>query len=299
MRFGPIFGRELCRVSRRATSYRQRATLAVALTLVLAANFWMHGSLRGWQLSLRQLAQFSESIFVAAVMTQLLLSIWVVPGLVAPAIAEERERGTLSALLASRLSSAEIVAGKAAGALFQYAVCLATTLPIMILLPFFGGVQPSMILLAYACTASTAFLVAALSLVVSISERRVSRAVGKTNALVTIWCLVPPVIHGRPAFLLPRYWPSWLYEVNSWVLASSPVKVLQSLFGFGSTFTLIDAIRWMVGLEVGFGDALYHLVDALAAARLAQAGRDRWRSQQARRRGAPLGAVATAPGGLR
>ena len=199
------------------------------------------------------MGRFSEDIFGAAVTTQLLLSIWIVPGLVAPAIAEERQRRTLGALLASRLSSAEIVAGKAAGALLQYAVCLATTLPIMILLPLMGAVEPIMVLLAYACTASTAFAVASLSLAVSISERKVSRAVGKTIALVTIWCLVPPLIRSRPPFLLPRYWPAWLYQVNSWVLASSPIKLVQSLYGFGSTITMFETIRWMVVLELAAG----------------------------------------------
>ena len=256
VRLGPIFYRELSRVARRATSYRQRATLAIALTLVAAANIWLYGILTGWQLSLRQLAQLSDSLYLAAVTTQLMLSIWIVPGLVAPAIAEERERGTLSAVLASRLSNAEIVAGKAASGLLQYAVCLATTLPIMILLPLMGAVEPMMVLLAYACTASTAFLVAALSLAVSISERRVSRAVGKTIALVTIWCLIPPVIQSRPPFLLPRYWPSWLYPLNSWILASSPVSVVQALYGFGSTLSLLERMSWMMALELAAGSLL-------------------------------------------
>ena len=297
MRFGPIFYRELRRVARRATSYRQRATLAVALTLVLAAHFWLYGSVTGWQLSLRQMGRFSEDIFGAAVTTQLLLSIWVVPGLVAPAIAEERERRTLSALLASRLSSAEIVAGKAAGALLQYAVCLATTLPIMILLPLMGAVEPIMVLLAYACTASTAFAVAALSLAVSIFERKVSRAVGKTIALVTIWCLVPPLIQSRPPFLLPRYWPTWLYQVNGWVLASSPIKLVQSLYGFGSTITLFETIRWMVVLELAAG-AVFLLWSIVWLRRPCAGWKRPRRSRKARRPGACLGALTTAPGGL-
>ena len=60
MRFGPIFYRELRRVARRATSYRQRATLAVGLTLVLAAHFWLYGSVTGWQLSLRRWVGFRK-----------------------------------------------------------------------------------------------------------------------------------------------------------------------------------------------------------------------------------------------
>ena len=177
------------------------------------------------QPSRRSLAGFSESVFVNIFCTQMFLTIFVVPGCVAPVIAEEKERRTLDDLLTSRLTSAEIVLGKLAAGTVQYAAWLATGLPILILLPFLGGVDPRWVLLATAATASTAFFVAGLSIVVSTTVRTAAKAVGEAIGLATIWFIVPAVVRLVVPFRVPRLW-SWAQPINDWVLASSPSGVV-------------------------------------------------------------------------
>ncbi len=160
--------------------------------------------------------------------------------------------------------------GKLAAGLVQYTGCLATTLPIMIMLPLLGGIDPRMVMVAYAGTASTAFLVAGLSIAVSTSERRAARAVGKTIGLAALWCALPTIVASRVPFLFPRYWPGWVYEANAWALASSPVKPLQEVVRFGTDVRFLNSIFWMIVLQFAIG---VFLRSAWSVARLRPASR--------------------------
>ncbi len=159
--------------------------------------------------------------------------------------------------------------GKLAAGLVHYTACLATTFPIMILLPLLGGIDPRLVLLTYAGTASTAFFVAGLSIAVSIRERHAATAVGKTIGVATLWCALPSIVASRPPFLLPRYWPAWVPDGNAWVLASSPVKPLQELVRFGRSVRFLDSIYWMIVLQLTVGVLLI----AWTVARLRPASR--------------------------
>ena len=163
---------------------------------------------RPWdqQVSVQSYAIFAQYLFGVVAATQFVLTMWLVPVLVAGAIALERERRTLDSLLTTRLSSAEIVLGKLLGGLLQYAACLLTTLPIMILLCLVGGVDPRLVLLAHAATASLAFFAAGLSILVSTSERRAVRAVTQTIGLATVWCVLPALLQRLVPRLAPWAW---------------------------------------------------------------------------------------------
>src|SRR5262249_32612292 len=195
-------------------------------------------------------------------------TLWLVPALVAGTIALERERRTLDSLLTTRLSSAEIVLGKFAGGLLQYAACLITTLPIMISLCLFGGVDPVFVLLTLAATVSIAFFTASLSILVSTSERRAARAVTQTVAIATAWCILPSFFQNVAARLGPRAWPL-IRRCNEYLAASSPNCLPETLLRSGVGPRLIDSIMWMIGLQLGAGSLLV----VFSIARLRRASR--------------------------
>ena len=170
MNAGPILGRDLRIAARSAKTYRQRCSLAVALSLAIGALFAVAQQATSGQVSVHSYAIFAQYLFGAVAATQIVLTMGLVPAFVAGAIALERERRTLDSLLTTRLSSAEIVLGKLFSGLLQYAACLLTTLPIMILLCLVGGIDPRLVLLTHAATASIAFFAAGLSILVSTSE---------------------------------------------------------------------------------------------------------------------------------
>ena len=206
-------------------------------------------------IAIKEMAGFGEYVFGQAALVQVLLTIWLVPTCVAGVIAEEEQRRSLTHLLTTRLTSAEIVLGKLAAGLVQFAACLATGLPILLLLPLLGGVDPSWVVLIYAGTCSTAYFLAGLSIVISTASRRAERAVGAAIGLASVWCGLPLLIQ----LLVPRAAPKlrpWIYAVNEWVLASAPTGVLLVWVGAGPGWKLDDSIIWMIGLQLSAGSVL-------------------------------------------
>ena len=200
MASGPILRRELLTAARRGWTYRRRCSFAGALLVVLLLFFGLFSYMKGQELSIREMAAVSSYVFGLAAQCQIGLTIWLVPACVAAVIAEEKERRTLTGLLTTRLSSAEIVLGKLAAGLLQYATCLAAGMPIMILLPLLGGVEPWLVVLLYAGTATTAFFLAGLSIVISTAARRGVRAFGETILWAGLWCVGPMLVQ----FFVPR-----------------------------------------------------------------------------------------------
>ena len=122
------------------------------------------------------MAFFAESPCAQLVAIQALLTIVIVPELVARAIAEEKERRSLECLLTTPLSSREIILGKLVAGLLQYVACLVVGLPIMGLMVLLGGIDPrGFVPLAYAGMLSTAFGLAGLSILVSTEAQQRTR----------------------------------------------------------------------------------------------------------------------------
>jgi ABC-type transport system involved in multi-copper enzyme maturation permease subunit len=269
MTTGPILSRELRTAARRGQTYRRRAAFAAALLLALVLLFEVFFFGRGPDSSIREMATFSSYVFGFAACCQLGLTIWLVPACVAGVVAQEKERRTLTNLLTTRLSSVEIVLGKLAAGLVQYAACLATSVPILVLLPLLGGVDPWLVVLLYSGTASTAYFLAGLSILVSTAARRGVRAVGETIALAAVWCGLPVFVSS----LLPRMWRwlvPWVHPVNEWVLASTPTGVLMEAVRAGPAWRPFDSMFRMIALQLAAGTLLI----AWAVARFRRACRE-------------------------
>ncbi len=106
----------------------------------------------------------------------------------ATCIAVEKDRRTLDFLLATRLSSTEIVVGKLAAYMLVFLGTLAAGLPIMLLLNQLGGVDGRLILTAYAGIVATGFWLAAFSIWFSATAPDSRRALGR--AVSVLMCLV-------------------------------------------------------------------------------------------------------------
>jgi hypothetical protein len=250
-----IPGRELLTMARRPRTYRRRSILAVGMLLALGNVYSMVYLPKPKPIAIGEMARFGEYVFGQAALVQILLTIWLVPTCVAGVIAEEKERRSLTHLLTTRLTSAEIVLGKLAAGLVQYASCLATGLPILLMLPLLGGVDPGWVLLTYAGTCSTAYFLAGLSIVISTVARRAERAVGAAIGLASVWCGLPLLIQLLVPLAYPRLRP-WIYGVNEWILASAPTSVLLVAAGAGPAWRLYDTIIWMIGLQLSAGSVL-------------------------------------------
>ena len=204
-------------------------------------------------------------------------------GQAARCIAVEKDRRTLDFLLATRLSSAEIIVGKLAAHMLVFLVTLSAGLPIMLLLNQLGGVDGWLILMAYAGIVSTGFFLAALSIWFSATAPDSRRALARAFLCSVAWFSVPFFA----TFLLPRLGvrlPDWLRAANAWLLASSPASLLMKLPSLVAGKGLIDSVAWMCGLQAVGAATLSDRGDRSVAAGLPGCGKRRgcWFSATAR-----------------
>src|SRR5262245_42495194 len=114
MFLGPFLRRELITSVRSARVIRDRLIALLLVTGVVAGCVFV-GDEWGWdRTSGSGAAWFALVALGLTAFAQAGIAIGLVVGLVAPAIASERDRKTLDALLTTQLSSAEIVVGTAA-----------------------------------------------------------------------------------------------------------------------------------------------------------------------------------------
>jgi hypothetical protein len=261
----PIYRREMVVAVRRERVHSQRVwytgvMLAIVLGTFAAWYYWEAGRVSG-----RLMARIAEQAFLWVIGCHGARLIGPVVSRGAIALAGEKDRRTLDFLLTTRLSAAEIVLEKCAASLVAGLTTMAAGLPIMLLLHILGGIDVRLIVLAYAGLATTAFLVASLTIAASTIAPDARRAAGYSVLTILAWLVVPFVL----PIVLPRFGlhlPPWAATANAWLLASSPFGLAFKLvMGVGAFQGLFDAVAWMGGLQVGGGVLL--LVGSIAALR--------------------------------
>jgi ABC-type transport system involved in multi-copper enzyme maturation permease subunit len=253
---GPVAEWELVALARRKRYFVVRT----AYGLVLFAFFC--GAMSGYPwlpaasvIPLRLLRQIVGGFFVSIVGAQALGVLVLTPALVAGVIADEKARGNLPLLLTTSVSGLEIVVGKLAVRLSHLIVLLTVSLPVFCLLSLMGGLDPVSVLLSYAATFTSCFLLAAIAMAASTFIERPDRAIMSTYALVGFWLALPFLAaHFQPApssaffSLLLR---DWLISVEFWNGCINPLYIL-----FGG-------MRWVSPFRgPGFYVALYGMMAA-------------------------------------
>ena len=146
---GPVLRYELITTARRGRYYLVRVVYGTALLFLLWAHF------QRWEFehpdgaTPEKVHQFAETTFIAFAQTQFTALLFLLPALVAGVIADEHQRKTLHYLLASRLSSGEIVLGKLGARLLHVGAFVALGLPVVSLLALYGGLDPWKVVTIY------------------------------------------------------------------------------------------------------------------------------------------------------
>jgi ABC-type transport system involved in multi-copper enzyme maturation permease subunit len=259
---GPVFNVELVTTARRARYYAIRFAYGMILLffVVQTVGQWRGNGQALWdgtELSIAEMAATGRNIFITFTILQGIAVLVLTPALVAGVIADEKRRKTLQYLMASCLSSPEIILGKLFARLLHVGVFLAIGVPVMSLTSLFGGVDPAEIVLAYAATLSTAGFLAALSILVSTLSRRARDAGAQVYVLELAWLFGPALV----AEIVPRGGGGWL-EVYEWIAPVNNVLRMSSpsvLFEGSSTGNLGKMVGIMAGLQTAFA-ALFVLL---------------------------------------
>ena len=161
-------------------SRRQRQLLArggfLGVLILLTLGMLLFNITSG-SISLRTLASSGATIFNWVSVLQILLVCLLTPIFMAGAIAHESNPRTWDILLTTPLSSLQIVLGNLLGRWFFILILLISTLPLFMVLRYFGGVPGESIFGAFAIAAGTALVVAAIAVTLSVSRLGGKRAV--------------------------------------------------------------------------------------------------------------------------
>jgi ABC-type transport system involved in multi-copper enzyme maturation permease subunit len=204
MMLEPFLKRELITAARRRALFLDRIAVTVLVTAVSVGSL-IGTILTGLDLGVAVGARWlGLATFAAGVSVVAALALGQISATLAAAIAVERDRKTLDSLLATPLSSVEIVLGSFTAGLIKSASVLAAAVPVLILMVWLGGVHPLLLLAAGVGVAFTGLVLAALGIAVSTAARTARRAASYGLGLALSWMCLPPTI----AVILPRVWPA-------------------------------------------------------------------------------------------
>jgi hypothetical protein len=289
---GPVFALELSLGARRARTYVLRFLYGVLLLVVIWVSYEQEGRYTwrpGGVSSVKGMARFARATFEGFLLAQSAAVLVLTPALLAGAVAEESQRGTLPDLLTSRLSSGEIVLGKLAARLLHVGAYVAIGVPVLSLLTLFGGVDPAEVLHATAVTLTTAFFLAGLSVLVSTGARRVRDALWAIYLVELAWLAVPAAVE----YLMKGQWPrlyGWVGPASLWLNRTSPLALAFDLVlpGLGGASTPAERVGWTLGLQSACGAAFVALAVFRLRPAARAAGAPAWRGRSwARRRPRP------------
>jgi hypothetical protein len=262
---GPMFRWEYKAATRRRRPFVFRAVFAVFLGLVALLLFLATNSVED---SEGRMALFGRCLFIATISIELLILLAFVPAHVAGAIAEEREKDTLSLLLLTRLRPVEIVATKAVARWLPTTNPILTGLPVLLAAAWMAGLEWESAL-AMLVVASCSGFMASLAILASAKRDLASTARAQSIAWIFAWLIGPPIVSLLP-ITTGSLWGELLDALKSFcilVAPSSPLSLVTDAGWYHHRPGAMD-LEGRVGLMIGL-QGLFSLVAlGFAATRL-------------------------------
>jgi ABC-type transport system involved in multi-copper enzyme maturation permease subunit len=242
---GPVLFYDVVRTARQGRYALARVAYAIVLfcLLNLLAQGWISGGPSG-----NNLAELAGAFFAQLLMVQFVVIIMLTPAYTAGSITEEKERQTLEYLLATDLSSREIVLGKFLSRLGSLGLLLLTGFPVIALLQLLGGIDPNLLLMAFAVTLLLMMSLASLSVLCSVYVRRTR------NAIITAYAGLAIYLIGLPCLADWLFPSAWHKSTNMQPVAA--IRDTLDLINYGNPFYTFGRIIEAAGGQVSILDEL-------------------------------------------
>jgi ABC-type transport system involved in multi-copper enzyme maturation permease subunit len=267
---GPVLFYDLLCVGRRNRYYLLRVAYTVFLSLILSllCGYWYLKHIDEGGVPVNRMSEFTESFFFTFALTQFALVIVLTPAYVGGAVAEEKDRKTLEFLLATDLRNHEIVLSKLVSRIANLGLIILAGLPILGFTQFLGGIDPNLVMAAFALTGLTLVSLASLSIFFSVHARRPRDSIVLTYLVVLLY----------PTFGLVTWamFEVLQSQIRRYGMPEVPFGLVRDFVGFISqilnsgnlVFLLIDFVRrgGSAGdtlLKILAGYALFHSVVTL------------------------------------
>lgn len=267
MLLGPIFQVEMVSTARRKRYFLLRVLYALLILLVLWISYETSDVRYSYSRnasSIQQGAQLATFFFVSFSWLQMMAILTVGPALAVGTIAVERERRTIEYLFATDLANHEIVLGKTFARLMLLGKLVLVGLPILFLFRLLGGIPTNLLLATFLLAASSAVMITALSLFVSVWSPRVRDATVRVYLLLAALLLVPLVLMTLDPFLR-----AGLATGQTWQLLVSPVVdaclVINPMWALGRAMGNVTSIGLGLDMSVVLWTVGWQLVMSIAA----------------------------------
>ena len=230
---GPIFRFELFRIARRQRLTSSRCLFALALAGVAAAVYITAYKESPLPLTLHEIANITEGLCYGFLGILFAVAVIFTPQWTADAIASEKERRTLPFLLLTDLTSHEIILGKLVSRLVQIGFFVLAALPVLVGLQFFGGVEPTLVLVAVAALGATMWSLGSLTMVTSVYARTPRIAAQRAGQVFGLY-IVGMMMLGQLLRAYPSIggWPGTsfdLLDLHAWLNIANPLEAIQTI----------------------------------------------------------------------
>lgn len=263
---GPLLDKELRVSSRRKINYFLRCGYIILLGVFILSTWYSTVVLRSSGSAVYQASRLSQAgrhIITAIIWFQFIVAQLVAIVMLSSAISDEIRTGTLNVLMTTPISSFQIVMGKLFSKLLQLMLLLAISMPLLAIIRVFGGVPWNYVVSSVCITLCAAIFAGALSLLLSISERR-SYAVILSAAILYLLVFVaflPGLFMGLAVAdilnqqatqsVLALASPFWAMMRNTQLMASASggnlsLWPLHCLFILTATTVLVGLSVWRV-----------------------------------------------------
>jgi hypothetical protein len=184
----------------------------------------------------REIWTFSGSVFITVLVIEMVFVMPLALTKVSPAVAEEREKDTLSHLLLTSLTPVEIIVTKLIGRLIPSLSLVLTGLPLAVLCAWCAGIPGLLLVEAVAVLTSTVIVVGAFSILASARRDSVGTAFTQAMAWAFLWFLIIPTCSILPV-RSGTLWGQLAMELRrlcGWIAVSSPVSLATQNAWFSS-----------------------------------------------------------------
>lgn len=266
--FGPVLYYDMIRSARRIRTFLVRSLYALGLLILLGLIYgsMFEGRTEAALADPNEMTQFAEAFFTTFMSMQFILVLLLTPAYVAGAIAEEKERRTLEYMMATDLTSREIILSKLVSRIANLFYFLLVGLPVLSLMQLFGGIDPTLLWCGFAFTALTVLSVACLSILMSVYARRARDAIIRTAMIVVAYFVLTFLL-----FLLEQYLavgirmtdtfvflPGWLdWEITPTAL----LREINVYVNYGNVFAVLGTLGTKAAM--GAGGISTYLLSAL------------------------------------
>jgi ABC-type transport system involved in multi-copper enzyme maturation permease subunit len=194
--FGPIFGNELTRASRKRRNYALRLGYVLVMLIVMGISWSENMPSSDNIQQIMSMSKFGLNMVLTIGVFQFFALQIIAPAITGSAISEEIRKQTLLSLMMTPISSFQIVAGKLLSRMMMIFLLVATSFPVLAILRVFGGVEWNLVLSMEMLTLCAALFAAALSLMFStFLKKRVHDPAALTFlVLLSLYIFIPGIL---------------------------------------------------------------------------------------------------------